>query len=193
MKTTAKIMVSVFFIILMVGGTYAWADDAPIWQIFENGKAVHWVDHKPNPRFAIYDSGTPNDPSDDVVLDKETGLVWERSPSTIRFNLNDAQTHCINLIGGNRMGWRLPTIQEGANLLDRSVSDRPHLPAGHPFSNVQYLGIWYWSATSRAEFTTQTHRWTFFFGGDAGGLGSAAANMLNSAWCVRGGQNYEVQ
>jgi hypothetical protein len=51
---------------------------------------------------------------------------------------------------GNRKGWRLPTIQELASLLDPSVAFTgvPALPIGHPFT----LGsVFYWSATSDSE------------------------------------------
>jgi len=196
MKTTAKIMVSVFFIILMVGGAYACDDDAacsggnpPIWQIFKNGKAVHWVDWKDNRRFAIYRSGTPNDPSDDMVLDKETGLVWERSPSsrTFGFSWDSALGVCNELIVGNRRGWRLPTIQELANLTDPTQSN-PSLPAGHPFSNVQLS--YHWSATAFAG-SPSSFAWEVNF--KDGVVGLSNKSDLIFIWCVRGGQGVDAQ
>ncbi len=56
----------------------------PIWQITQEGtgKPVKWTNYSTNPRFAVYDAGTPNDKTDDLVPDKETGLTWERSPGS---------------------------------------------------------------------------------------------------------------
>jgi hypothetical protein len=76
-----------------------------------------------------------------AVLDRETGLVWERSPSPGPF-VNWLQAHyvCNKLILGNRFGWRLPTVQELASLMEPRILDVPPinwLPAGHPFGNVQ--------------------------------------------------------
>jgi hypothetical protein len=84
-----------------------------------------------------------------AVLDRETGLVWERSPSalTFAFDWEGAQIHCFTSSVGNRKGWRLPTLQDLASLVDLSVAPPgPTLPAGHPFQNVQRL--FYWSATT---------------------------------------------
>src|SRR5229473_7580307 len=47
-----------------------------------------------------------------AVRDNETGLVWEQSPSTSIFTWEDDQLHCNRLNVGNRIGWRLPTLQE---------------------------------------------------------------------------------
>jgi hypothetical protein len=85
-----------------------------------------------------------------AVLDRETGLVWERSPDTGTRDWLGAHRFCIDrAVGnGNRKGWRLPTVQEIVSLVD-PTRDAPSLPAGHPFSNVQ--PDFYWSATTFGE------------------------------------------
>ena len=193
MKMIARITVSVLFIILMVGAAYAWDDDVwtcgypPIWQIFKKGKAVRWVDWKDNRRFAIYDPGTPNDPSDDMVLDKETGFVWERSPSTSTFTWIFAQSACNVLTTGGRLGWRLPTLQELASLADPNATSAPFLPPGNPFSNVQ--SGFYWSGTTYAN--NASFSWVVNFG--LGNVNAADKSNPLSVWCVRGGQGVDPQ
>ena len=129
-----------------------------------------------------------------AVLDRETGLVWERSPNTSTFDWQSAQTHCNELSVGNRIGWRLPTLQELASLVDRSQSG---LPLGHPFNNIQssaFAGQFYWSATTFAAYTSSA--W-----GVAFGFGSAVTDdkSINNGfqggfvWCVRGGQGVDPQ
>src|SRR5438034_962063 len=83
-----------------------------------------------------------------AVRDNETGLVWVQSPGTSTFTWEQGQIHCNQLSVSNRIGWRLPTLQELGSLVDRSQSN-PALPAGHPFSNVQ--SSTYWSATTFAS------------------------------------------
>ena len=55
-----------------------------------------------------------------AVLDQETGRVWELSPSTSPMTSTAAFTHCYQLEVGGRKGWRLPTIEELASLVDTS-------------------------------------------------------------------------
>jgi len=129
-----------------------------------------------------------------AVRDNETGLVWEQSPSTSTFSwaitisfLATAAFHCNDLKLGNRTGWRLPTIQELASLVDRSQSN-PALPAGHPFNNVQSSRQW-WSATTIATFAS--HAWSVDFSlGEVRNDDEASNGFV---WCVRGGQGVDSQ
>ena len=123
-----------------------------------------------------------------AVLDRETGLVWEKSPSTSKFKWENGEVsnHCNNLSVGNRKGWKLPTIQELASLVDPSVgSSELKLPTGHPFQNVQ--SSIYWSAvdTSRA--------WVVLFSDGAAGNLDKDASLSFFVWCVRGGQGVDPQ
>jgi len=116
-----------------------------------------------------------------AVLDRETGLVWEQSPGTTRQTWPNAQPLCNNKVVGNRKGWRLPTIQELASLLDPSVPGLA-LPAGHPFSNINTLQ--YWSATTIASNTS--FAWIVIFGSGDVTSDNKDPNFKDFVWCVRG-------
>jgi hypothetical protein len=120
-----------------------------------------------------------------AVLDRETGLVWERSPITSIINWAAAQLHCNALAIGDRIGWRLPTLQELASLVDRSQSF-PALPPGHPFNNVQFSD--YWSATTS---TFGSFAWVVAF--NNGDVSTFAKGGSIFVWCVRGGQGVDPQ
>src|SRR5688500_3125072 len=61
--------------------------------------------------------------NNEAVLDRETGLVWERSPQPPPTGVpwSQAMATCARLSVGNRLGWKLPTIQELLSLVDRST------------------------------------------------------------------------
>src|SRR4030067_2039446 len=107
----------------------------PIWHMFDK-VFIDWPD---NPRFAVCDNGTPQT-RDDMVLDKETGLVWERevvkdwiwNPGT----LARAMDSCNDGLWPVRGGWRLPTVQELHSLVDWDHYN-PALPTGHPIIGVK--------------------------------------------------------
>ena len=127
-----------------------------------------------------------------AVLDKETGRVWDQSPSTDLFCWttsdiclpgSDALSHCYQLEVGGRKGWRVPTIEELASLVDTSQPSLA-LPGGHPF-NVQPTT--HWSATTNANDASR-----------AWAVGFATGNVFNpvktadrEVWCVRGGQGID--
>lgn len=95
--------------------------------------------------------GTCNSPrfkcvmNNEGILDRETGLVWQRTAGSSVASWNGAVSACINLTTGSRMGWRLPTMPELksiANLSgDGAVTGMPFLSGGVPSRK-------YWSATT---------------------------------------------
>src|SRR5438552_11782 len=48
--------------------------------------------------------------NNEAVLDRETGLVWQRSPTGFHVPWRAATNACIDQRTGNRFGWRLPTV-----------------------------------------------------------------------------------
>jgi len=119
------------------------------------------------------------------VRDNETGLVWERSPSTSTFDWQLARGRCASLTVGGRMGWRLPSHAELTSIADPTAppsATLPTLPPGHPFSNVQRAG--YWSATTDAD--NSNNAWATHFDAPDTGVGVKVVAQFR-AWCVRGG------
>lgn len=165
-----------------------------IWKLFIDGTdtSVMWLDHKPNTRFAIYNAGTATNPNEDLVLDKETGLIWPRhaNPLTDAKNWLDANTACREFKLANRIGWRLPAVEELSSLIDTRRS-RPALPTGHPFLSVQVgAAAWaYWTSTSLED----TPHAAWFVNLDAGAAGPgdkvSTPPVLGYVWPVRGGVN----
>ncbi|MEB2307693.1 MAG: DUF1566 domain-containing protein [Candidatus Brocadiaceae bacterium] len=121
-----------------------------------------------------------------AVLDKETGLVWEKSPDTEVKTWADAVAYAYNKSVGGRKGWRLPTIEELASLVDPTKTD-PALPSGHPFTNVQ--SDFYWSSTTRVTDTSEA--WDVHFG-NGNMFGNAKLYDGYYVWCVRGGYGYDA-
>jgi hypothetical protein len=169
----------------------------PIWNIIKDGTSelVHWVDHPQNPRFSIYDPqnnsnpGNPDTLIDDLVLDKETGLVWPRNAKPFDLcNWANANTRCREFTSGNRCGWRLPTVEELSSLLDMRQANLA-LPGGHPFLNVQYGdGIFaYWTSTDCEGVSGAAWFVNFWRGAGDSLTGLANKNISGNVWPVRGG------
>lgn len=117
-----------------------------------------------------------------AVLDRETGLVWERGPTTATFTYYQATSQCLNLAVGGRKGWRLPSIFEFMTLIDPSVpSPGPMLPAGHPFKNVSRQAFFFW--TSTRDSGSQYPWGGNTFDGNVLPYYPYSAGM--HAWCVR--------
>jgi uncharacterized protein DUF1566 len=124
--------------------------------------------------------------NNEAVLDKETGLVWERTaPMGGQWEL--ARILCAGRTTGSRKGWRLPSVHELNSLFDPAIlaaQTNLALPAGHPFNNVQPTV--YWSATLDAA--NPNAAWMVDFTG--GGAVSTDLTIYGKlVWCVRGASN----
>ena len=131
----------------------------------------------------------------EAVLDRETGLVWQRSPGTTELTWALARSECLSKTIATRKGWRLPTANEVSSLLDLTVERAPGapiaLPAGHPFLGAQKRN--YWTSTIVIDDPTLTWIVNFEFG--SLGLGRRVGDpMLEAfAWCVRGPLSADAQ
>ncbi len=142
--------------------------------------------------------------NNDAVLDRETGLVWQRAAGSTAVTWFEAQSICISASAGTRMGFRIPTIQELFSLVDLGVSGPPFLPA-NPFTNVQWSADGgsgnYWSATSLQKYWRGTRpdcdngscAWVMNFGQP--GYGPVSKDLANGGlvWCVRGTKGTDFQ
>lgn len=106
------------------------------------------------------------------VLDNETGLVWERTPSNAMLTLAFAQLQCLTTTRGSRKGWRVPTFAEIATLTDGAYA----LPAGHPFTGISGA---FWTQTAVID---STNRYVMQFDG---GPATASPGASARVWCVR--------
>ena len=110
----------------------------------------------------------------EAVLDKETGLVWQRTLDMATRDWLGAQWKCNTSSTGGRSGWRLPTVQEISSILA--------LPSGHPFVVSQQYDMW-WTATTYPWYTG----WAYCASAPGGGITGCLGTADFSVWCVRGG------
>ncbi len=144
---------------------------------------------------------------DGAVLDKETGLVWDREPSTLKFTYGSAERSCYRRqVGGTnaRSGWRLPSISELLSLTDETQISPP-LPIGHPFNlgpeysdqsnNGRNNLVWTQSVDGSSD-AVPPNRFVVLFATDPENdsirttsrrTARTFSNDKAFAWCVRGG------
>jgi Protein of unknown function (DUF1566) len=159
-------------------------------QLFQNGPYYanpSWDQQIPAAQRFIVLSNWNND----AVLDRETGLVWERSPvSAVRIGWFDAVAGCDGLNVANRLSWRLPSLQELTSLIDPTQSN-PALPAGSPFQGIaSFLGSVYWTAAT-AETDPNAAKAVDFSNGSITQIAKLQLVPLQGArfWCVRSGSS----
>lgn len=163
------LMRAFIFVALIGSASSAFAQDA-------------W-DHTNSSRFQLLAPFANN-----AVLDRETGIVWERAPSPQAFTWDAAQRRCNTLVVGNRLGWRVPTLQELTSIL--SAGSPNNLEAGHPFAVLPpwNVGEIIWSATTAAANTNNA--WAMNLSGN---IFPSPKNSLSRCWCVRFRQGVDPQ
>ena len=124
--------------------------------------------------------------NNEAVLDRNTGLVWQRTPENVARPVFSASYHCLNATTGGQKGWRLPNITELTSLVDPSVTTEPTLPEGSPF---EFNGhVFFWSGTLRHGFTDLA--WSVNF--RHGFVDDTEFGLNLSALCVRGGPKVDA-
>jgi Protein of unknown function (DUF1566) len=119
--------------------------------------------------------------NNDAVLDKETGLVWEKSPQTTTARWSVARRTCTEKRVGGQNGWRLPSMTELHSLVDPSIDPPgPTLPPGHPFLVQPAV---YWSETRVGE--DPSGAWAVHFGLGGGAVFINWSHAVH-VWCVHG-------
>lgn len=113
------------------------------------------------------------------VLDNETGLVWETTPTRSQAVWKSAAGICAKKTVGGKKDWRLPALKELETLADHTIYPPPALPPGHPFSNIEFHG--YWTSTEHEDYSFSA--WDVNF--DYGIVGNDFKINKNYIWCVR--------
>jgi Protein of unknown function (DUF1566) len=117
----------------------------------------------------------------EAVFDKDTGLIWEISPRPTTVTWNEARGTCMTRTTGGQKGWRLPAPAEMRSLVGPAVdSPVPHLPPGHPFSNIQPTS--YWTVVPEANQPSYARYVDAFLGN----VLSFIKIYTYPVWCVRG-------
>lgn len=123
------------------------------------------------------------------ILDKETGLVWEKALNASELTWGEAVFACYQRLAGGRTGWRLPAVEEIFSLIDVTHTF-PALPPGHPFIlPPAYSTVW---SASTDAFDPSIAWGVGLFTGmlTAGNKSSGPAHL---AWCVRGGRGHDAR
>ena len=122
----------------------------------------------------------------EAVLDRNTGLVWEKSPHITERPVFSASYHCMNASVGGQKGWRLPNITELMTLVDPASTAEPMLPAGAPFELGQR--VFFLSGTKREGFTDLV----WYANLRTGAVDDIQIHFNLSVLCVRGGPRVDA-
>lgn len=92
------------------------------------------------------------DADETVVLDNNTGLLWQRAQSSNQYVFNDAADYCASQTTGGYDAWRLPTIKELYSLADFDGD----LNYSIPYVDTRYFDFEYASMKFATQFWSST-------------------------------------
>jgi hypothetical protein len=128
----------------------------------------------------------------EAVLDKETGLVWERTGDPILANdWWEAARLCAHRRRGNRGGWRLPSVAEATSLGIHGALETSSVfdfsCGGVNDSECIVPGRLYWTSTTALGFFSHDDGFAYVvdLNGGEGGLPKTEPDLY--LLCVRGG------
>ena len=115
--------------------------------------------------------------SEKVVLDNNTGLMWQQTISTEAYTWEDAGSYCSNLTYGGYSDWRLPTPFELLSIVDNGQSSPAIDSTYFPDTANNF-----WSSSTRSDTTDRAWVVDFFYGA----VYSYSKTDYSSVRCVRG-------
>lgn len=144
--------------------------------LYNLGTTVSWVrcvqPYRPGLPSTRYTVGS------DIVTDKVTGLVWQKTSPVSTVTQSNASSYCSNLnLGGFSTGWRLPTIRELSTLVDYNLAQGNLMMDANIFAG-EPAGA-YWSSTISASSPSNAWSVNFSYGDTWSG------NSVNLSYRVR--------
>jgi hypothetical protein len=126
------------------------------------------------PHANSYDTRSP-----DVVIDRVTGLSWQRVVGPDSYGLHRANEYCEGLTLAGHSDWHLPSMIELASISDTSQFD----PAADPvaFANTPSEPFW----SSQTDITNAGLGWYLLFKSGGTFIGNDVTRLAR-ARCVRG-------
>jgi len=109
-----------------------------------------------------------------TVVDKTTGLEWQKTDDNTTRNWNDAMAYCAGLTLDGKSDWRLPSVLELQSIVDYGGSNPAINATAFPGTDASY----YWSASSSAAYSTDA--WRVLFSD-----GNVLANVKTVSYYVR--------
>ena len=124
----------------------------------------------------------------EAVLDRETGLLWEKTPQAAAVTRVSAVLQCLQRQIGGRMGWRVPAAAELFSLMDTNNTPPffpapAALPLGHPFVGVNAI---FWSTANVGAPFGPADRGFISVSMPGGITQTGGSSDLIRVWCVRG-------